>query len=113
MSISTLQRRLRDDDVVEAIREARTRQRIEILGQLAGLRTQALDVVTHLLAHESPTVALRAATLVLRTSTSFDELVDLDARVRALEAAPERLPAPSPLPALEETEGEVPDDPTA
>lgn len=89
VSISTVQRRLREPSIRAAIAEGRSQQRAEATGRLAQLRTMALDRLSDLLGDPDPGIALRAATLVLGSSSRFDQLIDIDVRLTALEAPPE------------------------
>ena len=88
VSVSTVQRRLRDQDIVGAINEVRTQQRSEAVGQLAGLRSEAIARLHTIIYDENAQISLRAIALVLRTSATFDNVHDLDRRVSALESPP-------------------------
>jgi DNA-binding Lrp family transcriptional regulator len=89
ISVSTVQRRLKEPEVVAAINETRGRHRTEALGRMTHLRTQALDRLHELLGDEDPGIALRAVTLVLTTSTRFERDYELADRVAALESGEE------------------------
>jgi hypothetical protein len=93
VSVSTVQRRLREPEVVAAITEARGRHRAEALGRMTDLRGQALERLEGLLGDDDPSVALRAVSLVLTTSTRFERDYELAERVTALESPL----APAPL----------------
>jgi len=84
-SVSTVQRRLRDPDIMEQVRQARSQHRQEALGQLTRLRSRALERLHDLLDGDDPALVLRTATLVLSTATKFDRVADLDERVAELE----------------------------
>jgi hypothetical protein len=86
ISVSTVQRRLKEPEVIAAINEARGRHRTEALGRMTDLRTQALDRLQGLLDDEDPGISLRAVTLVLTTSTRFERDYELADRVAALES---------------------------
>jgi len=86
VSISTAQRRLRQPEVQNAIREGRRSQRAEVTGRLAALRVAALEALARLVVDPDPRVALRAASLILGNSARFDQLNDLDERIAELEA---------------------------
>lgn len=89
VSVSTVQRRLKEPEVMAAINETRGQHRTEALGRMTDLRAQALDRLEALLGDEDPSVALRAVTLVLTTSTRFERDYELAERVAALEAPPD------------------------
>jgi AcrR family transcriptional regulator len=84
-SVSTVQRRLRDPDIMERVRQARSQHRQEALGQLTSLRSRALERLHDLLEGDDPALVLGTATLVLSTATKFDRVADLDERVAELE----------------------------
>ena len=86
ISVSTVQRRLKEPEVIAAINEARGRHRAEALGRMTDLRTQALDRLQELLGDEDSAIVLRAVTLVLTTSTRFERDYELADRVAALES---------------------------
>jgi hypothetical protein len=86
MSVSTVQRRLAEPEVVALVNEARAQRRQEALGQLSGLRASALERLAGLLDSDDPSIVLRTAALVISTSTALDKLVDHDQRLAALEA---------------------------
>ena len=85
VSISTVQRRLQDPDVKSLVTQVRAQHRQEAIGRLTGLRTRALERLADLLDSEDESLALRAATLVLATSTKLDVIGDLDQRLAAVE----------------------------
>ena len=87
VSVSTVQRRLRDPDVVEAVRDAKSQQRQERLGQLSELSARSIRRLGELVDDDHPLVALRAITLVLTAVLKLDTVVDTDERLAALEAA--------------------------
>lgn len=68
VSISTVQRRLREPEIVRAVQEAQTDSRRRALGRVLELREAALARVGELLLAEEPTVVLRAAGLILTSS---------------------------------------------
>ena len=88
VSVSTVQRRLKEPEVKAAITEARGHHRAEALGRMTDLRTQALERLEDLLGDDDASVALRAVTLVLTTSTRFERDYELAERVAALESPP-------------------------
>jgi len=77
---------LKDPEVVAAITEARTQHRLEALGRMTNLRSQALDRLEGLVCDDDTSVVLRAVTLVLTTSTRFERDYELSERVAALES---------------------------
>ena len=85
VSVSTVQRRLKEPEVVAAIVEARGQHRTEALGRMTALRTDAVDRLTQLIDDDDPSVALRAVALVLTTSSKFERDYELADRVAALE----------------------------
>ncbi len=85
VSVSTVQRRLREPEIADAIRDARAQQRMERLGQLNELGARAVERLGQLLDAEQPVVALRAISLVLTTVIKLDPVVDLEERLTTLE----------------------------
>lgn len=85
VSISTVQRRLKDPGVIAEIYDERARLRQETLGRFVQLRMASLDRLAVLVGHEEPTIALRAISMVLTGSARLDLVVDLEHRLRALE----------------------------
>jgi len=81
VSLSTLQRRLRDPQILRAVFEARADLRREALGRLNTHVLVALERVRELVGHEEPHVALRAAGMLMSN---------------AFRAAPEVEPAGDP-----------------
>lgn len=86
VSISTVQRRLRDREVAKAIREARVQARRETVGQALSLRTAAMARAGELLGSDDPGVALRAASLLLSNAARIETAYDFSERLSALEA---------------------------
>jgi hypothetical protein len=84
-SVSTVQRRLKEPEIIEQLREARSQHRQEALGRLTSLRRRALERLQDLLEDDDPSLVLRTASLVLSTATKFDLVADLDERVTELE----------------------------
>lgn len=73
MSVSTAQRRLREQPVVDAVQEARLDLTRQALGRVRALRDVALDRVGEVLAgDDGPAFTLRAAELVLRHAAAAD-----------------------------------------
>jgi hypothetical protein len=85
VSISTVQRQLKDPDVIAEVGEERSRQRQETYGRLTGLHAACLDNLGELINSHKQDVALRAIGMVLTTSAKLDLAVNLDERLTALE----------------------------
>jgi len=85
LSITTVQRRLKDAEVIAEIRQERSRQRQETLGQFSELRTASIERLRLLLDDSQSSVALRAISLILTTSSRLDMVHDLEQRLAALE----------------------------
>jgi len=90
ISVSTVQRRLKQPDVVAAVREAIAQSRQERLGQLGVLALEAIRRVGALVNSDDESVALRASHLVLSNVQRLDAVADLEERLAALEVAAER-----------------------
>jgi AcrR family transcriptional regulator len=88
VSRSTIQRRLKDPAMREAIREERARLRVESFARLRELDQPAVRRLRALVDDEDPGVALRAIALFFTTLGKLDGVVDLEDRLLALEAAP-------------------------
>lgn len=86
ISVSTVQRRLKEPEIAGQIRSARSQQRHETLGQLHQLSARAVARLGELVEHE-PAVSLRAISLVLGSSAKMAMAVDIDERLTELEAA--------------------------
>jgi len=85
VSVSTVQRRLKEPEVIEEIRQQRRQQRQELLGRFAHLRTACVSRLTLLVDDPDGGIALRAISLVLATSNRIDLAYDLEERLAALE----------------------------
>lgn len=88
VSVSTAQRRLRDSEIVAAVREGRSRQRREAVGRLNSGLSTAIERLGELLHDADPHVALRAAGMVLGNAHKFATAVDFEERLTALEQDP-------------------------
>ena len=86
VSPSTVQRRLKDPDIVAAVREGRSQQRREAVRQLNNELQSAIERLGQLLAHEDPNVVLRAAGMVLGNAHKFTMAIEFDERLQSLEA---------------------------
>lgn len=87
VSVSTVQRRMREPEVAEAVREARNQQRQERLGQLSELSARSVNRLGELIDDDNAVVALRAIGLVLTSVIRLDPVVEMEERLAALEAA--------------------------
>ncbi len=87
VSVSTVQRRLRDPSIVDEVRRARSIQRDETLGCFVAARAAALVRLATLVEDGDPAVALRAITILMATSMKFELVHDLNQRVGQLESA--------------------------
>lgn len=85
VSVSTAQRRLRDSEIVAAVREGRSRQRREAVGRLNSGLSTAIERLSELLLDADPHVALRAAGMILGNAHKFTTAVDFEERLTALE----------------------------
>ena len=73
MSVSTVQRRLREPEIQAQIDQSRVDLTRQALGRVRGLRDLALDRVAEILSQdESPGLTLRAAELILRHAAAAD-----------------------------------------
>ncbi len=85
VSMSTVQRRLRDPEVARAVAVARSELRRQAVARLVDLRASALNRVEAILELADPALALRAATLILNTSLKVEAAYDFHDRLAALE----------------------------
>lgn len=85
VSVSTVQRRLRDPEILSALREGRTQQRREAVGQLNSELKSAIEQLGQLLTHEDPNVALRAVGMVLGNAHKYTTAIELEERLNVLE----------------------------
>jgi hypothetical protein len=81
VSVSTVQRRLRDPEIAQMIAEARSEMAREAIGRIRSLRHKALQKLDALIEDDelSPTLLLRVLDLVLRYAVAADR----DAHERA------------------------------
>lgn len=86
MSVSTVQRRLQDPQILAAVRAGRSQQRREAVGQLNIQVQPAIRRLRELVAHDDPRVALRAAALVLGSAHKFGGALEYDERLGLFEA---------------------------
>lgn len=85
MSVSSVQRRLKDPDVIADIKDERSRQRQETLGRFSRLRTCSIDRLAELVDDANASISLRAIHLILNTTGRLDSTFDLEQRLTALE----------------------------
>lgn len=86
VSVSTVQRRLRDPQIVAAVQDGRTQQSREAVGRLNDRMPVAIERLGELVMSEDPHVALRAIGMVLGNAHKFTVTIDLDERLSLLEA---------------------------
>jgi AcrR family transcriptional regulator len=86
VSLSTVQRRLKDPDVIADIKEERSQQRQETLGRFSQLRTASIDRLAVLVDDANAGISLRAIALILNATSRLDSTFDLEQRLTALES---------------------------
>jgi hypothetical protein len=94
VSAKTVQRRLRDPQFIAAVTEERQRHFEQIAGQLSSLTTQALQVLSDVMAGKSNSERLRAASAVLGQAARYHSQLsnfDLDRHLEEIDAALVRL----------------------
>lgn len=82
VSISTVQRRLRDPEIGAAVQEARTEQRLQMAGRLNQVMAAAIDKLEALVLHEDPRIALRAIGIVMGSAQQFAATAQTDEGLR-------------------------------
>ena len=85
VSVSSVQRRLKDADIQQKIREEQSRLRRARLADLNDVGTAAMQRLRALIDCDEPAIALRAVALSLTSAIRLDEIVDLGARLAAVE----------------------------
>jgi AcrR family transcriptional regulator len=85
VSVSTVQRRLRDPAVVAAVQEGRTQQRREAVGRLNERVSPAIDRLGELVMDEDAAIALRTIGLLLGSAHKFSVAIEFDERLGLLE----------------------------
>ncbi len=85
VSLSTVQRRLKDPDVIADIKEERSQQRQETLGRFSQLRASCIDRLAVLVDDANAGISLRAIGLILNATGRLDSTFDLEQRLTALE----------------------------
>jgi hypothetical protein len=86
LSVSTVQRRLKSDEVIAALQEARAHRHREVLGHLNRGVLPAVDQLNLHVGHEDPAVSLRAIEMLLRHAGRWATVVDVEERLAAVEA---------------------------
>lgn len=76
VSVSTVQRRLRDPEIAAAIREGRADHQRQAVGQLNEDLTQAITRLRDLVGHEDPSIALRAIDKLIAHAHRFNHALD-------------------------------------
>ncbi|MBA2716278.1 MAG: hypothetical protein H0U51_04365 [Propionibacteriales bacterium] len=84
-SVSTVQRRLKDPDVIADIKDERSQQRQETLGRFSQLRTSCIDRLAVLVDDANAGISLRAIALILNATGRLDSTFDLEQRLTELE----------------------------
>lgn len=82
----TVRRRLKDPEFVALVREARREMVGEATGRVTSLLTAAVDTFGELLGSDDPSIRLRAATAIVRTTAEYHVSEDLAERISDLEA---------------------------
>ncbi len=85
VSLSTVQRRLKDPDVIADIKDERSQQRQETLGRFSQLRTSCIDRLAVLVDDANAGISLRAIALILNATGRLDSTFDLEQRLTELE----------------------------
>ncbi len=85
LSVSSVQRRLKDPEAIAEVKQERSRQRQETLAQFNQLRTACVKRLGLLVNDSDPSIALRAIPLILTTSGRLDLAFDVEQRLAALE----------------------------
>lgn len=76
VSVSTVQRRLRDPEIAAAIRDGRADHQRQAVGQLNEDLTQAITRLRDLVGHEDPSIALRAIDKLIAHAHRFNRALD-------------------------------------
>ncbi len=85
-SVSTVQRRLKDPDVIADIKDERSQQRQETLGRFSQLRTSCIARLAVLVDDANAGISLRAIGLILNATGRLDLTFDLEQRLTELES---------------------------
>ena len=85
MSERTAHRRIRDPEFAKRVAAARDAIWQQAVGQLAGSATEAAETLRELLHSSSEMAKLRAAIAILEEGSRLREVVEIEARLTALE----------------------------
>jgi AcrR family transcriptional regulator len=88
VSVSTVQRRLRDPQIMAAVQEERTQQRRQTVGRLNDQLPVAIERLGELLEDSDPKIALRAIGIVLGSVHRIATTLEFDERLALLEVDP-------------------------
>lgn len=77
VSVSTVQRRLRDPEIAAAIREGRADHQRQAVGQLNEDLSDAITRLRDLVTHDDPAIALRAIDKLIAHAHRFNRALDL------------------------------------
>ena len=77
VSVSTVQRRLRDPEIAAAIREGRADRQRQAVGRLNADLNDAIERLRELVGHEDPSIALRAIDKLIAHAHRFNHALDL------------------------------------
>jgi AcrR family transcriptional regulator len=80
VSVSTVQRRLRDPEITSAVNEGRADRQRQAVGRLNADLNEAKDRLRELVHHEDPAVALRAIDKLIANAHRFNRALDLAAQ---------------------------------
>lgn len=86
VSVSTVQRRLRDPEIAAAIAEGRADHRRQAVGQLNEDLHDAISRLRDLVGHEDPAIALRAIDKLIAHAYRFNRAQDLAATDQSRDA---------------------------
>jgi hypothetical protein len=85
-SLSTVQRRLRNPDVIAEIQDARAHRHREFVGRINRGVLPAVDQLIEHVHSADPAISLRAIDLMLRNSARWAMVVDVEDRLAAIES---------------------------
>lgn len=92
VSVSTVQRRLLDPEILAAVQAGRSQQHREAVGRLNDGLQSAIGRLEELVRNDDPKVALRAVSIVLANVHKFTMAIEFDERLSLLEAEQLRVP---------------------
>lgn len=85
-SLSTVRRRMADDDFRQRVQKARSELLESSAAALAAASREAVITLRHLLTAEGESIRLGASKAILELSVKFRESVELESRLAALES---------------------------